>query len=165
MVYHLKQIGMDNKMLNGGIILTGGGSQLKHLIQLTEYTTGVSARIGYPNEHLASGHTDELTKPMYATCVGLILKGYNDYENDKQSTGRKLCEDQHQLFCERTGCPHWQTMLKTGWIDEERNDIDRRTPGQESKRTECFSQRIPGQDENKDHRHVHRRRGRKAVTV
>jgi cell division protein FtsA len=84
-VYHLKQIGMDNKMLNGGIILTGGGSQLKHLIQLTEYTTGVNARIGYPNEHLASGHIDELTKPMYATCVGLILKGYNDYENDRRA--------------------------------------------------------------------------------
>ncbi|ASZ14715.1 cell division protein FtsA [Chitinophaga pendula] len=84
-VYHLKQIGMDNKMLNGGIILTGGGSQLKHLIQLTEYTTGVNARIGYPNEHLASGHIDELTKPMYATCVGLILKGYNDFENDRRA--------------------------------------------------------------------------------
>jgi cell division protein FtsA len=84
-VYHLKQIGMDNKMLNGGIILTGGGSQLKHLIQLTEYTTGVSARIGFPNEHLASGHIDELTRPMYATCVGLILKGYNDYENDRRA--------------------------------------------------------------------------------
>jgi len=84
-VYHLKQIGIDNKMLNGGIILTGGGSQLKHLIQLTEYTTGASARIGFPNEHLASGHIDELTKPMYATCVGLILKGYNDFENDRKA--------------------------------------------------------------------------------
>ncbi len=24
---------------------------------------------------------DELAKPMYSTCIGLILKGYNDYEN------------------------------------------------------------------------------------
>ena len=47
--YHLKQVGLDNRMLNGGIILTGGGSQLKHLIQLTEYVTGLPARIGYPN--------------------------------------------------------------------------------------------------------------------
>jgi cell division protein FtsA len=84
-VYHLKQIGMDSKMLNGGIILTGGGSQLKHLIQLTEYTTGVNARIGYPNEHLASGHIEELQQPMYATCIGLILKGYNDFENDQRA--------------------------------------------------------------------------------
>ncbi|MHB1922963.1 MAG: cell division protein FtsA, partial [Chitinophagaceae bacterium] len=81
-MYHLKQVGLDNKLLNGGIILTGGGSQLKHLIQLTEYVTGISARIGYPNEHLSKGHMDELTKPMYATCIGLILKGFNDFEND-----------------------------------------------------------------------------------
>ena len=82
--YHLKQVGMDTRMLNGGVILTGGGSQLKHLIQLTEYVTGLSARIGYPNEHLAGGHIDELAKPMYSTCIGLILKGYNDYENNNK---------------------------------------------------------------------------------
>src|SRR5947209_1134094 len=81
--YHLKQIGLD-RMVNGGIILTGGGSQLKHLIQLTEYTTGLNARIGLPNEHLAANHIDELKKPMYATCIGLILKGYSDYENHKK---------------------------------------------------------------------------------
>lgn len=86
--YHLKQVGMDNRMLNGGIVLTGGGSQLKHLIQLTEYVTGLNARIGYPNEHLASGHIDELTKPMYATCIGLILKGYDDYERNRKQFER-----------------------------------------------------------------------------
>jgi len=80
--FHLKQVGLDNKMLNGGIVLTGGGSQLKHLIQLTEYATGLNARIGYPNEHLATNHIAELQKPMYATCIGLIMKGYNVYENN-----------------------------------------------------------------------------------
>ena len=83
--YHLKQVGLDNKALNGGIILTGGGSQLKHLIQLTEYVTGMNARIGLPNEHLAAGHIDELSKPMYSTCIGLILKGYDDFENNRKS--------------------------------------------------------------------------------
>ncbi len=82
--YHLKQIGLDNRMLNGGIILTGGGSQLKHLIQLTEYTTGLNARIGYPNEHLSGSQIEELANPMYSTCIGLILKGYNDYENNNK---------------------------------------------------------------------------------
>jgi len=79
--FHLKQVGLDGRLLNGGVVLTGGGSQLKHLIQLTEYVTGLNARIGFPNEHLASGHIDELSKPMYSTCIGLILKGYNVYEN------------------------------------------------------------------------------------
>jgi cell division protein FtsA len=82
--YHLKQVGLDNKMLNGGIILTGGGSQLKHLIQLTEYVTGLNARIGLPTEHLASGHIEELAKPTYSTCLGLILKGYDDYEHNRK---------------------------------------------------------------------------------
>ncbi len=79
--YHLKQVGLENRMLNGGIILTGGGSQLKHLIQLTEYVTGLNARLGFPNEHLAGGHIEELAKPTYSTCIGLILKGYSDYEH------------------------------------------------------------------------------------
>lgn len=79
-VYNLKVVGLDNKSLNGGVILTGGGSQLKHLIQLTEYATGLNARIGLPIEHLAPNHIEELKKPMYSTCLGLILKGYNDYE-------------------------------------------------------------------------------------
>ncbi len=82
--YHLKQVGMDNRMLNGGIVLTGGGSQLKHLIQLTEYVTGLNARIGFPTEHLAAGHLDELAKPTYSTCIGLILKGYDDYEHNRK---------------------------------------------------------------------------------
>lgn len=82
--YHLKQVGLDTRMLNGGVILTGGGSQLKHLIQLTEYVTGLNARLGFPNEHLAAGHIEELAKPMYSTCIGLILKGYNDYENNQK---------------------------------------------------------------------------------
>ena len=82
--YHLKQVGLDNKMLNGGIILTGGGSQLKHLIQLTEYVTGLNARIGLPIEHLAPGHIEELSRPTYSTCLGLILKGCDDYETKRK---------------------------------------------------------------------------------
>jgi cell division protein FtsA len=81
-VYHLKQIGLD-KHLYGGIILTGGGAQLKHIIQLTEYVTGLGARIGYPNEHLAGGHNEVLMNPAYSTCIGLILRGYHDFESGR----------------------------------------------------------------------------------
>jgi cell division protein FtsA len=88
--YHLKQVGLDSRMLNGGIILTGGGSQLKHLIQLTEYTTGLNARIGLPNEHLAPNHIEELKKPMYSTCLGLILKGYSDYDHKHKEFNEKF---------------------------------------------------------------------------
>ena len=88
--YHLKQIGLDNKALNGGIILTGGGSQLKHLKQLTEYITHLNARIGLPNEHLAPNNIEELKKPMYSTCLCLILKGYSDYEHNYKNFSEKF---------------------------------------------------------------------------
>lgn len=82
-MYHLKQVELD-KRLHGGIILTGGGAQMQHIIQLTEFVTGMGARIGYPNEHITgSNHTDMLMNPMYATCIGLILRGYHDYESGK----------------------------------------------------------------------------------
>ena len=60
------------KRLIGGIVLTGGGSQLKHMSQLVEYLTGMPTRIGYPNEHLASGYVKELASPVYATSIGLL---------------------------------------------------------------------------------------------
>jgi cell division protein FtsA len=81
-VYHLKQVNLENR-LYGGIILTGGGAQLRHIAQLTQFVTGMGARIGYPNEHLAGGHSELLSNPMYSTCIGLILRGYHDFENGK----------------------------------------------------------------------------------
>ncbi len=81
-MYHIKQMNLQDK-LHGGIILTGGGSQLKHIMQLTEYKTGMPARLGLPNEHLSAGYTPELMKPMYATCIGLILRGYDDFESNR----------------------------------------------------------------------------------
>ncbi|WBX73393.1 cell division protein FtsA [Tenacibaculum pacificus] len=61
--------------LIAGIVLTGGGSQLKHLRQLVEYITGMDVRIGYPNEHLAGDSDGALSSPAYATAVGLLMEG------------------------------------------------------------------------------------------
>lgn len=74
--YEIKASGFEKK-LQGGIVLTGGGSQLKHLTQLVSYITGLDTRIGYPTEHLANGLIPEVKSPMYATCIGLILMGNN----------------------------------------------------------------------------------------
>ena len=63
----------QKKKLIAGIVLTGGGAQLKHIKQLVEYITGMDTRIGYPNEHLAGDSDTETTSPVYATAVGLVL--------------------------------------------------------------------------------------------
>jgi cell division protein FtsA len=64
------------KKLAGGIVLTGGGSQLQGVSQLFEYMTGLDTRIGYPNEHLGKTVVEEVKSPMFATTVGLVLAGF-----------------------------------------------------------------------------------------
>jgi len=77
----------SKKKLIAGIVLTGGGAQLKHIKQLVEYITGMDTRIGYPNEHLASNSDPELSSPAYATVVGLLMKGLA--ENEKKNRIKK----------------------------------------------------------------------------
>jgi cell division protein FtsA len=78
--YEIKSSGYEKKLI-AGIIITGGGSQLKHLPQLVEYVTGLDCRVGYPNEHLAKNEVlpkatyDLLKSPMYATSIGLLIDG------------------------------------------------------------------------------------------
>lgn len=79
-LFEIKSSGFERK-LAAGVVVTGGGSMLKHLPQLVMLTTGLDCRIGTPNEHLA-GSDDELKNPLYATGVGLVMKGIEKYERD-----------------------------------------------------------------------------------
>ena len=72
--FEIRNSGFERKLI-AGIVITGGGAQLKHIPQLFEYLTGMDTRIGYPTEHLASGN-EKVSSPMYATGVGLVLKGF-----------------------------------------------------------------------------------------
>lgn len=73
----------QKKKLIAGIVLTGGGSQLKHLKQLVEYITGMDTRIGYPNEHLAGDSDEDIASPLYATAVGLVMDGLKRQDRKK----------------------------------------------------------------------------------
>ncbi|HMP99071.1 MAG TPA: cell division protein FtsA [Cyclobacteriaceae bacterium] len=75
--------GYENK-LAGGIVITGGGSQLKSLKQLVEYMTGMDTRVGYPNEHLGKSKIEVVKSPMYATGLGLVLAGFHALDNREE---------------------------------------------------------------------------------
>ncbi|MDZ7650555.1 MAG: cell division protein FtsA [Cytophagales bacterium] len=75
--------GFENR-LAGGIVITGGGSQLSCLKQLVEYMTGMDARIGYPNEHLGKSKMEAVKSPMYATSVGLVLSGFRSLDEREE---------------------------------------------------------------------------------
>jgi len=81
--YEIKSSGYEKKLI-GGIVLTGGGAQMKHIAQLTEFITGLDTRIGYPNEHLANNVAPEMASPMFATSIGLVIVGSERYERERQ---------------------------------------------------------------------------------
>ncbi|MGO3237946.1 MAG: cell division protein FtsA [Psychroflexus halocasei] len=74
----------QKKKLIAGIVITGGGAQLKHLKQLVEYVTGMDTRVGFPNEHLAGDTDDEIASPMYATAVGLVMDSLKRQVEEKR---------------------------------------------------------------------------------
>ncbi len=102
--YEIKNSGLEKKLI-AGIVLTGGGAQLKHVAQLTSFITGMDTRIGLASEHLSNTSPDEIGAPMYATGVGLVMIGFERLELEKQRT-------------DRTGKPAKSGKMKTGIITQ-----------------------------------------------
>ena len=73
--YEVRSSGFGDQLI-GGIVLTGGGSQLKHVTQLFQFVTGLDCRLGFPGEHIAKA-PDDTSIPSYSTGVGLVIKGYD----------------------------------------------------------------------------------------
>lgn len=135
--FEIKSSGFEKKLI-GGIVLTGGGSQLKHIVQLVEYVTGMDTRVGYPTEHLAKSQVNDITNPMYATGVGLLIKGYEDRHGVEEETTQEFVtaevEDQeefaggelHHTPKAEKGPKWWDNIFEKGkrWLEEdETNDF------------------------------------------
>jgi len=113
--------GYENR-LAGGIVITGGGSQLANLKQLVEYMTGMDARIGYPNEHLGRGKIEAVKSPMYATAVGLVLAGFRSL--DERDDARRAIESKDARIVKQT------TKLKKSLTSDFFTNILNKTKGQ-----------------------------------
>ncbi|MDX1652819.1 MAG: cell division protein FtsA [Brumimicrobium sp.] len=113
--YEIKNSGYEKKLI-GGIVVTGGGAELKNITQLFEYITGMDSRIGYPNEHLGKSSTEEaLTSPMYATGIGLVLKGFETNERNRRSLAAV------KSHSKRTKGSFFDKLLEKGksWFEED----------------------------------------------
>jgi cell division protein FtsA len=81
--FEIQNSGFADK-LAAGVVITGGGAMLRHLPQLMKFKTAMDVRIGIPNEHLSGSARNEINQPMYATAVGLIMKGFEYLETYKK---------------------------------------------------------------------------------
>jgi cell division protein FtsA len=84
-LWEIRRSGYERKLI-GGIVYTGGGALLNHMDKLTEYHTGMSCRIGIPNEMLAHGYRESVCSPIYSTAIGLLMRGLQDVETGRLET-------------------------------------------------------------------------------
>jgi cell division protein FtsA len=82
--FEIQNSGYADKLV-AGVVITGGGAMLKHLPQLMKFKTAMDVRIGLPNQHLAGTSKNEINQPMYATAVGLIMRGFEYLSTYRQS--------------------------------------------------------------------------------
>jgi len=77
------------KRIRAGVVLTGGGSSLRHLKELCQYTLQRNTRIGIPDIGFVNAIPTELKHPMFATSLGLLKHGIksSEWENIVIETG------------------------------------------------------------------------------
>jgi cell division protein FtsA len=121
------------KKLIAGIVLTGGGSQLKHIKQLVEYITGMDTRIGYPNEHLAGNSDVEISSPLYATAVGLVMNSISN--NSKSAYKIELKEFKEQVKQEQPIQVIEEKPIVVDLIEEKKILEDQESTGDKIKRS------------------------------
>lgn len=94
--WEIRRSGYEKKLI-AGLVLTGGGSLMKHVNLLAEYHTGMSCRRGQPNEHLAHGYSSALASPIYATGIGLLIHAINNIELNRslQEHIEEVSDDAH----------------------------------------------------------------------
>jgi cell division protein FtsA len=112
--YEIKNSGYANELI-GGVVITGGGSQLRHLPQLFEYTTGLDCRIGFPNEHLAKAPSEDIINPSLATGVGLVINGLH---GQAEVTGSGNEQAQRRRAQQRKGAYGFLKNIKE-WFESE----------------------------------------------
>jgi cell division protein FtsA len=125
----IKNYGHDDqkKKLIAGIVLTGGGSQLKHLKQLVEYITGMDTRVGYPNEHLAGDSDESTTSPTFSTAVGLLMAALDKMplevmpENQEEAVEKNAAEEE----VVQAKAPKNRNSIFEQWTDKFKEFLDK----------------------------------------
>ncbi len=80
----LRRSGFE-KLLAGGVVMTGGSSKVEGLIDLAEEVFHMPVRLGIPQ--LVTGMAEVTNNPIHATGVGLLLFGLENGASNERSRG------------------------------------------------------------------------------
>lgn len=124
----LRRAGFPEEVLTSGVVLTGGTSLLRGVVELTEEVFNLPARIGTPNE---SGNLSErIRNPRYATAMGLLYAAKERAKATGESAGisvrSHIPQPAHQATSNMS--EHDAYESDDVLIDNHRHDLDLPNP-------------------------------------
>lgn len=119
--WEIRRSGYERRLI-GGIVLTGGGALLRNILELVEQRTELSARLGHPTEQLAHGYEEQLSSPIFATAVGLVVKGFQKLQQDPSSAPATPYTQPRTATTATTNNPTATNNSQTATTNEEENE-------------------------------------------
>jgi cell division protein FtsA len=78
----LRSSGLE-ELLSSGIVITGGSSLMKGMVELGEEVFHMPVRVGLP--HYTGGLAEVVRNPRYATAMGLLAAGLEQVKRDRHA--------------------------------------------------------------------------------
>lgn len=94
--YIAQEVANTNAQISSGVILTGGSSSIRGIVEIAEQVFDAPTRVGFPRKKLFGGLIDELESPEWSVAIGLALTSMrsqiNEYNLGGKSPTRKVAE-------------------------------------------------------------------------
>lgn len=124
----IRDAGFNNR-LPYGVVLTGGGANLREVDELFRRNLDVEVRIGDPSEGVTDEASEIVSRPEYATVIGILKRGV---EMDMKGVGRPCTVDE-QLEDEESqsaavGSPYVAAAAKKEFVAESVEPQEKRRP-------------------------------------
>lgn len=122
-LFEIEASGVVDK-LGAGVVITGGGSMLKNLSQLVSFKTGLGTRIGLPTEHIICDGFSDINNPIFATAVGLLMKGDEYYKENEIIEEEKQVKKQAEIPVEEPDVP----VAEAGQEETKEEEVETKKP-------------------------------------
>jgi cell division protein FtsA len=90
------EVNQTGAQISSGVVLTGGGAQIRGMVEIAEQVFDAPTRLGFVNTEHFGGLAVEVQKPEWATACGLALasmrRQIREHSNGGRSATRKVVE-------------------------------------------------------------------------
>lgn len=83
-----EEVVKTSAQISSGVVLTGGGSAMRGMVEIAEQVFDAPTRIGCPQKEYFGGLIDELESPEWAVCTGLAILSMRSQIQERNADGK-----------------------------------------------------------------------------